>query len=132
MIAVNKADGDNVERARRAAAEYTAALHILTPASPDWTVPVIAVSGRENIALDTLWAEIERHREILGASGELTGKRRRQQVKWMWAIVEDRLKARLAGTGEARGQVAEIEAQVSAGELNPTLAAERIFALLEM
>ena len=36
MIAVNKADGDNLARARAAAAEYRAALHILTPRSPNW------------------------------------------------------------------------------------------------
>jgi len=131
MIAVNKSDGDNLERARRAAAEYTAALHILTPASPDWTVPVITVSGRENIGLDRLWAEIERHRETLLASGELTRKRRRQQVKWMWAIVEDRLKARLTASEAARGMVAAIEAEVGAGTLAATLAADRILALLQ-
>src|SRR5205807_6205259 len=41
MIAVNKADGDNLARARAAAAEYRAALHILTPRSPGWSPPVI-------------------------------------------------------------------------------------------
>lgn len=131
MIAVNKADGDNVERAKQAAVEYSAALHILTPATPDWTVPVITVSGRENAGLDRLWAEIERHRELLLASGELTGKRRRQQVKWMWAIVEDRLKARLTADDEARRRVAEIEAEVGAGTLAATLAADRILALFK-
>ena len=131
MIAVNKADSDNVERAKRAAAEYTAALHILTPGSPNWTVPVITVSGRENIGLDKLWAEIERHREIFAASGELAKKRSRQQVRWMWAMVEDRLKARLAAANAARGTVAEIEAEVGSGQLAATLGADRILALLE-
>jgi LAO/AO transport system kinase len=42
MIAVNKADGDNIKRANAAAAEYRAALHILNPRSPNWTPPVIA------------------------------------------------------------------------------------------
>ena len=45
MIAVNKADGDNVKRARAAAAEYRAALHILTPRSPNWTPPVVTYSA---------------------------------------------------------------------------------------
>ena len=45
MIAVNKADGDNAARASAAAAEYRAALQILTPASPDWSPPVVTVSG---------------------------------------------------------------------------------------
>ena len=40
MIAVNKADGDNIERAKLAAAEYRAALNILAPRSPTWSPPV--------------------------------------------------------------------------------------------
>ena len=42
MIAINKADGDNLKRARAAAGEYRAALHILTPRSENWTPPVRA------------------------------------------------------------------------------------------
>src|SRR5947199_5978057 len=45
MIAVNKADGDNVKRARAAAAEYRAALHIVAPRSPHWQVPVVTYSA---------------------------------------------------------------------------------------
>src|SRR6266540_3306557 len=45
MLAVNKADGDNVARARAAAAEYRAALHILSPRSPGWTAPVVTCSA---------------------------------------------------------------------------------------
>ena len=45
MIAVNKADGDNVKRATAAAAEYRAALHILVPRSPNWTPEVMTYSA---------------------------------------------------------------------------------------
>ena len=45
MIAVNKADGDNIVRAKKAAAEYRAALHILTPRSENWTPPVVTYSA---------------------------------------------------------------------------------------
>src|SRR5438045_2066051 len=45
MIAINKADGDNVARAKAAAAEYRAALHILTPRSPHWAPPVVTYSA---------------------------------------------------------------------------------------
>jgi LAO/AO transport system kinase len=41
MIAINKADGDNIARAKAAAAEYRAALHILSPHSPNWSPPVV-------------------------------------------------------------------------------------------
>src|SRR5271156_2774257 len=39
MIAVNKADGDNIRRAKAAAGEYRAALHILTPRVAEWQPP---------------------------------------------------------------------------------------------
>ena len=45
MIAVNKADGDNIVRAKAAAAEYRAALHILSPRSPHWSPPVVTYSA---------------------------------------------------------------------------------------
>ena len=59
MIAVNKADGDNVERANAAASVYRAALNIITPTSPNWTPPVVTISGKDNVGLDALWGGIQ-------------------------------------------------------------------------
>ena len=55
MIAVNKADGDNIRRAKAAAAEYRAALHILTPRSPNWTPPVVTYSALTGDGIADLW-----------------------------------------------------------------------------
>src|SRR6266446_6612769 len=71
MIAVNKADGDNIKRAKAAAAEYHAALHILTPRSSSWTPPVVTYSGLTGDGIDRLWATILDHRERLTKAGEL-------------------------------------------------------------
>ena len=71
MIAVNKADGDNVERAQAAAAEYRAALNILTPHSPTWSPPVITYSALTGNGIAELWAQVIEHREKMTASGEL-------------------------------------------------------------
>jgi len=45
MIAINKADGDNIARAEKAAGEYRNALQILTPPQAEWSPPVITISG---------------------------------------------------------------------------------------
>ncbi len=71
MIAVNKADGDNLIRAKAAAAEYRAALHILSPRSPTWSPPVITYSALKGDGIAELWANILDHRQRLTASGEL-------------------------------------------------------------
>src|SRR5467141_2256065 len=95
MIAINKADGDNIKRAQAAAAEYRAALHILKPRSPNWTPPVITYSALTGAGIDALWQQVLAHRARLTESGELDRQRREQQVKWMWAMIEERLIGRL-------------------------------------
>jgi LAO/AO transport system kinase len=130
MIAVNKADGDNAGRASAAAAEYRAALQILTPASATWSPPVLTVSGLAGQGLDSLWAKILDHRGRLAATGELARKRREQDAKWMWALVDERLHQRLTGDASHRERMRRIEQAVAKGEISPTAGADDIAQLL--
>jgi len=130
MIAVNKADGDNVARANAAAAEYRAALHILAPRSPVWSPPVVTYSALTGNGIAQLWAQVLAHKEKTAAAGELIARRREQQVKWMWTMLEERLTARLRSDPAVRAKLKHAEAQVAAGTLAPTLAVEEIAALL--
>jgi LAO/AO transport system kinase len=130
MIAVNKADGDNIERAKLAAAEYRAALNILTPQSSTWAPPVITYSALTKKGIDELWAQVLAHKKKMAGSGELDARRRVQQVKWMWTMLEERLTARLRSDPSVRTKLRQAEVQVAAGKLAPTLAVEEIAALL--
>ena len=64
------------------------------------------------------------------ASGELAARRREQQVKWMWTMLEERLTARLRSDPAVRTKLRQAEAAVAAGKLAPTLAVEEIAQLL--
>jgi LAO/AO transport system kinase len=130
MIAVNKADGDNVERAKAAAAEYRAALHILTPRSSNWMPPVVTYSALTGDGIAELWAQVLRHRERMTQTGELAGRRREQQVKWLWAMLEERVFARLKADTSLRAKLPQIEAAVADGRLSATVAVEEIAAAL--
>ena len=130
MIAVNKADGDGIKRARSAAAEYRAALHILTPRSPSWTPPVVTYSGLTGDGVADLWAQVLLHRERLGGTGEIAERRRKQQVKWLWSMLEDRIFSRLRTDAALRAKLPQIEAAVADGTLSPTLAVDEIAAAL--
>ncbi|ABE63421.1 methylmalonyl-CoA mutase metallochaperone MeaB [Nitrobacter hamburgensis X14] len=130
MIAVNKADGDNVGRANRAAAEYRSALRILSPRSEHWHPPVLTYSGLTGSGIDTLWQKVLDHRAAMNASGEFAQRRSQQQVKWMWSMFEDRFKARLRGDAAIRAKVKATEAAVAGGRITPALAADQIAELL--
>lgn len=130
MIAVNKADGDNIKRAKAAAAEYRAALHILNPPSPNWTPQVVTYSALTGNGIEALWSTVLDHRERMTASGELLARRRAQQVKWMWAMLEDRIATRLRSDAGVRAKLPKLEAAVAEGRMSPALAADEIAALL--
>src|SRR3981189_2745156 len=130
MIAVNKADGDNIKRANIAAAEYRGALHILTPRSEHWVPPVMNYSALTGVGIDTLWQKILDHRTAMNASGEFAARRRQQQVKWMWSMLEQRMMARLRADPAIRTKVKKIETEVADGRITPALAAEQIAEML--
>jgi LAO/AO transport system kinase len=130
LIAVNKADGDNVTRAQAAAAEYRAALHILQPASAIWTTPVLTYSAATGDGIGKLWETITLHRTRMEAAGERAAKRRAQQVKWMWAMLEDRVALKLKTDPQIARRLPDLEADVAAGRLSPTLAVDEIAQVL--
>ncbi|MCL2716386.1 MAG: methylmalonyl Co-A mutase-associated GTPase MeaB [Alphaproteobacteria bacterium] len=130
MIAINKADGDNLSRARITAADYRSALRILAPRSEHWQPPVVTYSALTGAGIPDLWQQILEHRRITQESGELAARRRFQQVKWMWSMLESRMLARLHNDASIRSQVKEIEAVVASGDVTPALAVEDILKLL--
>ena len=130
MIAINKADGDNIKRANFAAADYRSALHILSPRSEHWHPPVLTYSAMTGQGIAELWQKVLDHRTAMSASGEFAERRRQQQVKWMWTLLEQRMMARLRSDPVIRAKVKKIETEVADGRITPTLAAERIAAML--
>ncbi len=129
MIAINKADGDNVARAERAASEYRGALQILTPHDAAWHPPVITISGATDKGLDDLWAKVLANRDLMQATGAFAERRRRQAVQWMRDMLEDRIMSRVLANPAVAEALPGIEADVRDGRLLPTLAVDRILEL---
>ncbi len=127
MVAVNKADGDNVTRAELAAADYRSALHLMSPSSPSWSPPVITCSGLTGDGLAELWRQVELHREKLTATGELAARRRTQQVKWMWSMLDDRLRDDLRSDRSIVAELARVERDVHEGRIPATVAVDEIW-----
>jgi LAO/AO transport system kinase len=130
MIAINKADGDNLARALAAAAEYRAALHILGAHSPHWSPPVVTYSALTGEGIAQLWAKVLDHHAAMNAVGELAVRRSQQQVKWMWAMLEERISARLRSDPALRAKLPRLETAVADGRVSASLAVEELAGLL--
>jgi len=121
---------DVVKRAQHAAADYKSALHILQPRSEHWHPPVVIYSALTNTGIAELWQKVLDHRTAMNASGDFAARRREQQVKWMWSMLEQRMLARLRTDASTRAKVKKIEAEVAGGRITPALAAEQIAELV--
>ena len=130
-LAINKADGDNMERARIAQRDYETALHLVRPASPNWSPPVLMCSARERTGIEAIWAVVLKHRDVMTASGELEQRRRGQSLAWMWSLVEEGLRDRFNHHSEVQRHLPQLERQVESGQLPPTAAACQLLSFLD-
>jgi LAO/AO transport system kinase len=130
-LAINKADGDNLGPAKKAAKVYALAMHLLQPSSPRWSPPVLTCSALELTGIEEIWEAVQRHRQVFLESGELDEKRRQQAVAWMWSLVDEGLKGRFIRHAGVKKLLPRILREVEAGGLVPTAAADKLLFSLD-
>ena len=128
LIVVNKADGEMAAAATATAADYAAALHLLRPRSPDWSVPVVTCSALTGAGIAALWQTMERYRQAMTGPDAMAARRAEQARRWLWAEVEASLLAALRADPSVKPRLAALEAQVAAGEVTPSRAAHDMLA----
>jgi LAO/AO transport system kinase len=125
VIAVNKADGSTRAAAELAAQQYRDALHSLAGRQGDPRT-VLTCSALNGHGVDGVWDAIERRHAQLMASGELAERRQRQNLRWLWALVEDQIRQAVHNHPEVRAIRDDLEREVLAGTSPAATAARRI------
>lgn len=92
-IVINKADGDNIERAKLAQAQFRNALQLFPLPPSGWTPEVLTYSGYYEIGIAEVWDMIDRYFDFVKKSGYFQEKRRQQEKYWMYESINDHLKA---------------------------------------
>ena len=125
LIVINKADLDPAA-AMRAKAQIRTALHMLRPASPNWTVPVLTLSALKKNGIAEFWQAVSDYRRALTASGEFDAKRRHQALAWMWELIDAGLRSRFRNHPQVKHDLPGLARAVEEGATTPTLAALRL------
>ena len=126
VLAINKADGDARDAARRARHAYMGALRLMRSTAPGWQTPVATTSALTGEGVADLWRQVEDHRRALEAAGELEVRRARQRLGWMWRTLEGRLMDALHTHPDVAAALPGLERDVRDGRMTPTLAAARL------
>lgn len=129
-LAINKADGDNLRAAERAAAEYRGALRLFRPASASWSARVVTVSAVEKRGMDGVWEMILEHHALLDGNGELRSKREGQRLSWFRSMLEDGLLRHFLERGDVRELVAALQDPIREGRMTPTDGARRVLDVI--
>jgi LAO/AO transport system kinase len=125
VIAVNKADGPTRSAAELAARQYELALQSLA-GRRDEQPAVLTCSALQQEGVDAVWDAVERRHARLTASGELARRRRRQNLRWLWALVDDQLRQAVHTHPAVRAIQGDLERDVLAGTTPAAAAARRI------
>jgi LAO/AO transport system kinase len=91
-IAINKADGSNMDRARLAQSEYKNALHLFPPSKSGWEPKVLTCSALHHKGIGEIWAMVNDYVLHCKGNGFFTGNRLSQASYWMYESINDVLK----------------------------------------
>ena len=91
-IVINKADGDNINRAQLAQAQYRSALHLFPPTASGWQPEVLTYSGYYELGIAEVWDMIDRYFTFVKKNGYFDAKRREQARYWMYETIDEQLR----------------------------------------
>ena len=133
-IVINKADGDNVDRANLAAAQFRNALHLFPPTPSKWVPEVITYSGYFELKIEKVWDMIDRYFKYVKETGYFERKRQEQAKYWMFETINERLRDNFYAIPEIQALLEQKELRVLNNEQSSFTAAhdvlERYFSLL--
>jgi len=128
-IVINKADGNNIDKANRAISEYKNALHLYPSAPSGWTPDVRMCSSQTKEGIPEIWKMIVDYINLVKKSGYFQQKRQEQELKIMFQSINNRLKDRFYENPEIAKQLEISKEKVLSGKTN---AYREAAALLEM
>ncbi len=126
IVVVNKAEGENKNRATLAARDLKAALQIITGSEAAWRPPVLMVSALERTGIKELWRKICQFEEISKQTGLWDEKRRAQNIFWMWAVIEASLMASFKANKRMNTSLQSLQERVKSGRISALRAARQL------
>ncbi len=113
-IVINKADGDNIDRARLAQAQFRSALHLFPPTQSGWIPEVRCYSGYYDLGIDEVWDMIDRYFVFARENGYFEAKRQQQARYWMYETIDEQLRRNFYSNPEVERMLRDKEARVLA------------------
>lgn len=128
-IVINKADGNNIEKAKLAAAEFKNALHLFPPALSGWTPKVLTCSALKKVNIDKIWEMILNYNSFVLKNNFFETNRKNQAKYWMYESINNRLMDNFYTHSEIKKQLPEFEKAILEDKISSFIAAKKLLEL---
>lgn len=131
LIAITKADGQNIQKANLAKSQYANALHLFPTPESGWSPRVRICSAVTKSGIDELWADINDYVSFTKENGFFFSRRLLQSKYWLHQAIDEALKNRFYGNKEVIAELKRIESELMRESISSFAAAKRLLEFYE-
>ena len=131
-IVVNKADGDNLERAKVAQGEYERMCEFIRPATEGWKTHAYRCSAIKKTGLLELWGVMREFEKVTKKSGIFENRRQRQILDWVNSMIDEHLHNLFFEDPLIKSRLPSVKAAVLAGVVSPSQAVTELIRSFDM
>lgn len=128
-IAINKADGDNVKKAKLAKVEFNRALHLYPAKASQWQPKVTTCSAYNNEGIDAIWKIITEYIEVTSKNKYFDTKRKDQNKFWLLQTIEEQLKSEFFNDSKIKKELAKQLELIESNKTTPFAAADYLLGI---
>jgi LAO/AO transport system kinase len=125
-IVINKADGNNIQKARRAQAEFANALHLFPPSPSGWIPLVKTCSSLHNIGISEVWEMARQYHTFVSENGFLLKKRQEQSRFWLHETLREGIYSQVFDDPRMKEELLLHEKAIAEGRMTSFMAAASI------
>lgn len=126
LIAINKSDGANIEKASLAASQFRNALHLFPPSESGWEPKVLTCSAHESKGIDDIWTAVNEYINYAKGNGYFNRRRQQQSSYWMYETINETLRDNFYNNNNIKNQLKMLEKAVLDDEMSSFVAAKKM------
>ena len=130
-ITINKADGNNIEKAGLARIQYQNALHLFPATESGWIPKVLTCSAYLKTGINEIWDTIDKYLEITKSNNYFQHRRNEQSKFWMYETINEQLRNNFYQNEEIKTIMEETESKVLKAEISSFVAAKKLLDLYD-
>jgi LAO/AO transport system kinase len=130
-ITINKADGNNIEKAGLARVQYMNALHLFPPPESGWKPKVLTCSAYLKTGISEIWETIDQYLNHVKSNNYFQNRRNEQAKFWMYETINEQLRNQFYQNKRIKTLMEESEKKVLKEEISSFVAAKHLLELYD-